>query len=72
MAHGHRQPGQAARAGRGASRSCCRPALPYDPLAQARALVEVAQAAPKGVKWKLRANMGDRVRWYELPEEVDH
>jgi hypothetical protein len=45
---------------------------PFDPLAQARQLEEVALAAPKGVKWKLRANVGDRVRWYELPEEVDH
>ena len=44
----------------------------FDPLAQARQLEEVAQQAPKGVKWKLRANVGDRVRWYELPEEVDH
>jgi hypothetical protein len=24
------------------------------------------------VKWKLRANVGDRVRWYERPEEVAH
>jgi len=48
------------------------PGAAHDPLAQARALEEVAQAAPKGVKWKLRANVGDRVRWYELPEEVDH
>jgi hypothetical protein len=45
---------------------------PFDPLAQARQLEEVAHQAPKGVKWKLRANVGDRVRWYELPEEVDH
>ena len=45
---------------------------PFDPLAQARQLEEAATAAPKGVKWKLRANVGDRVRWYELPEEVDH
>jgi hypothetical protein len=44
----------------------------YDPLAQARQLLDIAEAAPKGVKWKLRANVGDRVRWYELPEEVDH
>jgi hypothetical protein len=44
----------------------------FDPLAQARQLEEVAQQAPKGVKWKLRSNVGDRVRWYELPEEVDH
>jgi hypothetical protein len=44
---------------------------PHDPLAQARALGELAQAAPKGMKWKVRAGVGDRVRWYELPEEVD-
>ena len=43
-----------------------------DPLATAQALLGVAEAAPKGVKWKLRANVGDRVRWYELPEEVAH
>jgi len=48
------------------------PGAQHDPLAQARALEDVAQAAPKGVKWKLRSNVGDRVRWYELPEEVDH
>jgi hypothetical protein len=49
------------------------PASPrYDPLAQARQLLDVAEQTPKGVKWKLRANVGDRVRWYELPEEVDH
>jgi hypothetical protein len=48
------------------------PGAAYDPLAQARELEEVAEAAQKSVKWKLRANVGDRVRWYELPEEVDH
>jgi hypothetical protein len=45
---------------------------PHDPLAQASTLAEVAHSAPKGMKWKLRANVGDRVRWYELPEEVGH
>ncbi len=44
----------------------------YDPVAQAGHLAEVAQSVPKGMKWKLRANVGDRVRWYELPEEVGH
>ena len=24
---------------------------------------------PKGVQWRLRARIGDRVRWYEEPEE---
>jgi len=45
---------------------------PYDPLAQARELLGVAESAPKSMKWKLRANVGERVRWYELPEEVAH
>lgn len=45
---------------------------PYDPIAQVRELAQVAESVPKGMKWKLRANVGDRVRWYELPEEVGH
>ena len=48
------------------------PGPPFDPVAQSQRLLEIAQSAPKGVKWKLRANIGDRVRWYELPEEVAH
>jgi hypothetical protein len=48
------------------------PDAAHDPLAQAHQLAGIAQSAPKGMKWKLRANVGDRVRWYELPEEVDH
>jgi hypothetical protein len=27
-------------------------------------------ARPKSLRWKLRARVGDRVNWYELPEEV--
>jgi hypothetical protein len=48
------------------------PGAPYDPLAQAAQLLDLARSAPKSMKWKLRANVGDRVRWYELPEEVGH
>jgi hypothetical protein len=48
------------------------PAAPHDPLEHAAHLSEHAHAVPKGMKWKLRANVGDRVRWYELPEEVGH
>jgi hypothetical protein len=44
----------------------------FDPLAQAKQLREIADTVPKGLKWKLRSNIGDKVRWYELPEEVDH
>jgi hypothetical protein len=44
----------------------------FDPVAQANLLLDSAETAPKGLKWRLRSNVGDRVRWYELPEEVDH
>jgi hypothetical protein len=36
-----------------------------------RALEEAIERAPKTPKWKMRARVGDRVRWYEDPEEVD-
>jgi hypothetical protein len=48
------------------------PDPPLDPIEQSRYLLEVAESAPKSVKWRLRSNVGDRVKWYELPEEVDH
>jgi len=48
------------------------PGAPQDPLAQAAELLELARSVPKGMKWKMRANVGDRMRWYELPEEVGH
>jgi len=44
----------------------------YDVLEQAARLLDVARSVPKSMKWKLRANVGDRVRWYEQPEEVAH
>ena len=44
----------------------------YDPLTQAKQLLDIAESVPKGLKWKARARVGDKVRWYELPEEVGH
>lgn len=35
-----------------------------------RRLREEVDAAPKSRGWKLRSRVGDRKRWYELPEEV--
>jgi hypothetical protein len=35
------------------------------------ALWERVEAQPKSMKWKLRARVGDRVRWYEQPDEVE-
>jgi hypothetical protein len=46
--------------------------LPYDALAQIDALAAAIDAAPKSTKWKLRARVGDRVAWYDEPEEVGH
>lgn len=34
------------------------------------ALWQAIEEAPKPLKWRLRAQVGDRVRWYELPEET--
>ena len=48
------------------------PGARCDPRAQARQLLELAQQTPKSMKWKLRAATGERMRWYELPEEVAH
>ena len=43
-----------------------------DPLANAARLLEIARAAPKSLQWKVRSKVGDKMRWYELPEEVAH
>jgi hypothetical protein len=45
---------------------------PFDPATQARALRAHCDAVPKGMGWKLRAKVGDRVQWYQVPEEVGH
>jgi hypothetical protein len=43
---------------------------PFDPGAQAAALLEAMEQAPKSFGWKARARVGERVRWYETPEDV--
>jgi hypothetical protein len=35
------------------------------------ALLERIEEEPKSFGWKMRAKIGDRKRWYELPEEVE-
>jgi hypothetical protein len=45
---------------------------PHDPVEQAIALRRYADTMPKRLKWKLRARVGERAQWYELPEEVAH
>ncbi len=44
----------------------------YPVDAQVAALLAAIDAAPKSAKWKARARVGERVRWYETPEEVRH
>jgi len=42
----------------------------YDLAGQLRSLAAAMDAAPKSTSWKLRARIGERKRWYELPEEA--
>jgi hypothetical protein len=38
--------------------------------ASANRLQQAMEAAPKSLKWKMRARVGEKVTWYELPEET--
>lgn len=50
---------------------------PLDPplatLIRARvdALERAIETAPKSRRWRLRAKVGDRLRWYEVPDEIE-
>ena len=44
----------------------------FHPAEQARSVRAFCDEVPKTMKWKLRAKVGDRVQWYQLPEEVGH
>lgn len=48
------------------------PAAVFDVGAQVAAIREVIEAAPKSRGWRMRSRLGERVRWYETPEEVGH
>jgi hypothetical protein len=43
-----------------------------DPIRQVEALLAAIDAAPKSLGWQARARIGERIRWYETPEEVRH
>jgi hypothetical protein len=45
---------------------------PFDPAEQAEELKRQADETPKRLRWRLRSKVGDRVRWYQMPEEVAH
>ena len=44
----------------------------YDPAAQAQRIRQHCEEVPKPMKWKLRAKVGDRIQWFQEPEEVGH
>jgi hypothetical protein len=44
----------------------------FDAAAQADALRQAIDDAPKSTRWRLRARVGERVQWYQEPEEVGH
>ncbi len=48
------------------------PEAPYAAVEQARSILGRIEAAPKSIGWRARARVGERVRWYETPEEVRH
>jgi hypothetical protein len=43
-----------------------------DVAAQVARLQQVIEDAPKSRAWRLRSRVGERIRWYETPEEVKH
>jgi hypothetical protein len=49
--------------------------LPPDGVARVSATIDalehILMSGPKSLRWKVRSRVGDRVRWYQLPEEVD-
>ena len=48
------------------------PGAPHDVATQAAAIRSAIDAAPKSRAWRMRARIGERVKWYETPEEVRH
>ncbi len=39
---------------------------------QLAVLGKAIETAPKSLRWKARAKVGERIRWYEIPEETAH
>jgi hypothetical protein len=48
------------------------PGAGHDVAAQVRAVQAAIEAAPKSRSWRMRSRIGERVKWYETPEEVRH
>ncbi len=48
------------------------PGARFDVARQVEAALAAIDAAPKTLRWKTRARVGERLQWYETPEEVQH
>jgi hypothetical protein len=48
------------------------PGAAHDVAAQVASLQQAIEEAPKSRAWRLRSRVGERIRWYETPEEVKH
>jgi hypothetical protein len=44
----------------------------HDPAAAVQTLRSTLTDAPKSRRWRLRDKVGERKRWYDLPEETEH
>ncbi len=44
----------------------------HDVGAQISALQHAIEDAPKSLAWRIRSRVGERLRWYETPEEARH
>jgi hypothetical protein len=44
----------------------------FDAGAQLDALERAIADAPKSTRWRMRSRVGERVQWYQEPEEVGH
>jgi hypothetical protein len=45
---------------------------PANAATETKRLRDRVEQAPKGIRRRTRAKIGDRARWYELPEEASH
>ena len=48
------------------------PDVLFDPAAQVATLRKAIEDSPKSTRWRMRARVGDRVKWYDEPEEMGH
>ena len=44
----------------------------HSAVEQLAELSKAIETVPKSLRWKARAKVGERVRWYEMPEETAH